>query len=92
MADLETLAIALGCRRHGIRLMRLDGVSDGVSELQRFENCTEYLTIIDGRIAGNTDHLLNAYLKACETRYFHIAEMYYPGVMCSLGNGAGWDR
>jgi adenosylhomocysteine nucleosidase len=61
MVDMETFAIARCCMRHGIPLMGLRGISDGVSELTRVEDWTKFLSIIDGRLAATIDCLLDAY-------------------------------
>lgn len=58
MVDMETYAIARSCMRHGIPLMGLRGISDGVAELTSIHDWTQYLHVIDGKLAAVVDRLL----------------------------------
>jgi adenosylhomocysteine nucleosidase len=58
MVDMETFAIARSCMRHGVPLMGLRGISDGVAELKSISDWTQYLHIIDRKLAAVVDRLL----------------------------------
>lgn len=51
MVDMETFAILRACQRFNIPLIGLRGISDGAAELHHIENWTEYLHIIDEKLA-----------------------------------------
>ncbi|MGQ3675284.1 5'-methylthioadenosine/S-adenosylhomocysteine nucleosidase [Xanthobacter sp. TB0139] len=55
MVDMETFALMRAARRHGLPLMGLRGISDGHTELARYEDWTEYLHIIDERLGAVLD-------------------------------------
>lgn len=57
MVDMETWAILRACMRHGRPLIALRGISDGQSELTGLKDWTEYLPIIDRKLAGAVDTL-----------------------------------
>lgn len=63
MVDMESFAVLRAARRHGLPMMGLRGISDGRSELARLEDWTEYLHIIDERLADALD-LLAAQVEA----------------------------
>lgn len=55
MVDMETFAILRAARRFSLPLMGLRGISDGHSELERYEDWTDYLHIIDERLGSALD-------------------------------------
>lgn len=58
MVDMETFAIARSCIRHGVPLMGLRGISDGVTELKGISDWTQYLHVIDRKLAAVVNRLL----------------------------------
>jgi len=60
MVDMETFAIMRCCQLFGIPLVGLRGISDGKAELKHVDNWTEYLHVIDEKLAGVIDRLGNA--------------------------------
>lgn len=58
MADMETWAILRACMRHGRPLIALRGISDGHAELSGLHDWTDYLPIIDTRLAAALDVLV----------------------------------
>lgn len=60
MVDMETFAIARCCMRHNVPLIGLRGISDGAAELNHINDWTQYLHIIDGKLAAVVDDLLSA--------------------------------
>ena len=59
MVDMETFALLRACTRFGLPLIGLRGISDGKSELTRIEDWTEYLHVIDEKLALAVDALLS---------------------------------
>jgi len=58
MVDMETFAVLRACQTFGVPLVALRGISDGHRELQgRLEDWTEYLHIVDERLAEAVDKL-----------------------------------
>jgi adenosylhomocysteine nucleosidase len=57
MVDMETFAVMRCCQLFGIPLIGLRGISDGKQELKHVENWTEYLHVIDEKLAGVVDRL-----------------------------------
>lgn len=55
MVDMETWAVACACRRHGIALIGLRGISDGAEPLGGMMEWTRYLDVIDARLAEALD-------------------------------------
>ncbi|MFH3479138.1 5'-methylthioadenosine/S-adenosylhomocysteine nucleosidase [Xanthobacter variabilis] len=55
MVDMESFAVLRAARRFHLPIMGLRGISDGKSELSRYEDWTEYLHIIDERLAQALD-------------------------------------
>jgi adenosylhomocysteine nucleosidase len=51
MVDMESFAILRACQRFGLPLIGLRGISDGASELHHIDDWTEYLHIIDEKLA-----------------------------------------
>jgi len=62
MVDMETYAILRACQRFGVPLVALRGISDGVHPLEGLSDWTDYLHLVDERLAGAVD-LLAAHLE-----------------------------
>lgn len=60
MVDMESYAIARACQRFGCPLIVLRGISDGAAPLEGMHSWTEYLDIIDARLAEALDLTRNA--------------------------------
>ena len=60
MVDMETFAVLRACMAHGVPLIALRGISDGARDLHRFDDWTEYLHVIDERLAAAVDRLAAA--------------------------------
>jgi len=60
MVDMETFAVLRACHRAGVPLVALRGISDGARELTQVSDWTEYLHIIDEKLAGAVDRLETA--------------------------------
>ena len=58
MVDMECFAVARACMAHKIPLIGLRGISDGDKELTHVDGWTEYLHIIDQKLAHVVDALL----------------------------------
>lgn len=58
MVDMECFAVARACMAHAVPLVGLRGISDGDKELTHVGDWTEYLHIIDVKLAGLVDKLL----------------------------------
>lgn len=57
MVDMETFAINRVCQSFDIPLIGLRGISDGKRELQHVGDWTEYLHVIDEKLAAVVDRL-----------------------------------
>lgn len=57
MVDMETFAILRSCHLFNLPLISLRGISDGKEELDKLEDWTEYLHIIDEKLAETVDIL-----------------------------------
>lgn len=57
MVDMETFAHLRAAQHFGIPLIGLRGISDGVAELQELTDWTQYLHVIDERLAAAVDAL-----------------------------------
>lgn len=57
LVDMETFAVLRACQRFDIPLVGLRGVSDGAAELTHYTNWTEYLHVVDERLADAVDAL-----------------------------------
>lgn len=55
MVDMESFAVLRAARRYHLPLMGLRGISDGKAELARYEDWTEYLHVIDEKLAAALD-------------------------------------
>lgn len=60
MVDMETFAVMRCCQLFGIPLIGLRGISDGKEELKHVGNWTEYLHVIDEKLATVIDRMANA--------------------------------
>lgn len=60
MVDMETWAVARACMAQGVPLAGLRGVSDGAADLHHIDGWTEYLHVIDARLAEAVDRLIAA--------------------------------
>lgn len=57
LVDMETFAVLRACQRFDVPMIGLRGVSDGASELSHVGDWTEYLHIVDARLAEAVDAL-----------------------------------
>lgn len=57
MVDMETYAILRACQRFSLPLIALRGISDGAEELGHITGWTQYLGIIDVKLAQAVDAL-----------------------------------
>jgi adenosylhomocysteine nucleosidase len=64
MVDMETFAILRACQQFDLPLIALRGISDGAKTLQHVHDWTEYLHIIDEKLAAVVDRLGEAWETA----------------------------
>lgn len=57
MVDMESFAILRACQRFDLPLVVLRGISDGAAPLEGLHSWTEYLHIVDARLAEAVDLL-----------------------------------
>jgi adenosylhomocysteine nucleosidase len=55
MVDMETFAVLRACQSFGVPLLALRGISDGKAELTGLASWTEYLHVIDEKLAEAVD-------------------------------------
>jgi adenosylhomocysteine nucleosidase len=55
MVDMETYAILRACQAFGVPLLALRGISDGAAELAHVNDWTQYLHVIDEKLAAAID-------------------------------------
>lgn len=55
MVDMETYAVLRACQSFSVPLIALRGISDGVDELRHMGDWTEYLHVIDRKLAAAID-------------------------------------
>lgn len=67
MVDMETFAVLRSCQLFGLPLIGLRGISDGKEELKHVGSWTEYLHVIDEKLAQCVDRLVGA-LESGELR------------------------
>ena len=63
MVEMETFAVLRACQSFGIPLIALRGISDGKAKLKHVNDWTEYLHVIDEKLASVIDRLENAVLS-----------------------------
>ena len=57
MVDMETYAVLRACQRFGLPLVALRGISDGDRDLGKLADWTQYLGVIDTKLAEAVDRL-----------------------------------
>jgi len=57
MVDMESFAALRSCQLFNLPLIGLRGISDGKAELKHIDNWTEYLHVIDEKLAQSVDQL-----------------------------------
>lgn len=60
MVDMETFAVLRASQFFSVPLLGLRGISDGAADLKQVGDWTEYLHIIDERLANAVDRLADA--------------------------------
>ncbi|WP_085033831.1 5'-methylthioadenosine/S-adenosylhomocysteine nucleosidase [Ensifer aridi] len=60
MVEMETFAVLRACQAFGVPLIGLRGISDGKAELRHVDDWTEYLHVIDEKLAAVIDRLEEA--------------------------------
>lgn len=60
MVDMESFAHLRAAQRFAIPMIGLRGISDGVAELRQLADWTQYLHVIDERLAAAVDRLRDA--------------------------------
>ncbi|MEO1988371.1 MAG: 5'-methylthioadenosine/S-adenosylhomocysteine nucleosidase [Martelella sp.] len=60
MVDMETFALLRACHVFNLPLVALRGISDGKAELKHVDDWTQYLHIIDEKLAAAIDRLETA--------------------------------
>ncbi|MBW9068510.1 5'-methylthioadenosine/S-adenosylhomocysteine nucleosidase [Agrobacterium pusense] len=60
MVEMETYAVLRACQRFGVPLIGLRGISDGKADVKHVNDWTEYLHIIDEKLADAVDRLCRA--------------------------------
>jgi adenosylhomocysteine nucleosidase len=60
MVDMETFAVLRAASRFGVPVIGLRGISDGKAELNHIDDWTEYLHIIDEKLAQAVDRVEQA--------------------------------
>ncbi|MGR4066912.1 5'-methylthioadenosine/S-adenosylhomocysteine nucleosidase [Billgrantia sp. C5P2] len=63
MVDMESYACLRACMRFDVPLIVLRGISDGKTELHHVDDWTEYLHVIDEKLASAVDRLGEALAK-----------------------------
>ena len=61
MVDMETYAVLRACQAFGVSLLALRGISDGAEELGHVDDWTQYLHVIDEKLAAAVDLVEAAY-------------------------------
>lgn len=57
MVDMETYAVLRACQRFAVPLVGFRGISDGAAELRHVGDWTEYLHVVDEKLAQAVDRL-----------------------------------
>lgn len=63
LVEMETFAILRACQSFGTPLIGLRGISDGKAELRHVSDWTEYLHVIDEKLANAVDRLTEALIS-----------------------------
>ncbi|PBB83937.1 MULTISPECIES: 5'-methylthioadenosine/S-adenosylhomocysteine nucleosidase [unclassified Mesorhizobium] len=63
MVDMETFACLRACQLFGVPLIGLRGISDGASDLRHVGDWTEYLHVIDEKLAAAVGQLEQAIMS-----------------------------
>lgn len=66
MVEMETFATLRACQHFGVPLIALRGISDGAAPLEGLHSWTEYLHIVDERLAQAVDLLTDALADGVE--------------------------
>lgn len=56
MVDMESYAVYRAARRFGVPMIGLRGITDGKTDLARYEDWADYLAIIDEKLGAALDH------------------------------------
>ena len=64
MVDMETFAVLRACQAFDLPLLALRGISDGKAELSQMADWTQYLHIIDEKLAAAVDRVEAHYALA----------------------------
>ena len=64
MVDMETFAVLRACQAFELPLLALRGISDGKAELSQMADWTQYLHIIDEKLAAAVDRIAAHYALA----------------------------
>ncbi|GAA4106846.1 5'-methylthioadenosine/S-adenosylhomocysteine nucleosidase [Aminobacter aganoensis] len=57
MVDMETFAVLRACQVFGVPLVGLRGISDGASDISHVDDWTEYLHVVDEKLAHAVQRL-----------------------------------
>lgn len=57
MVDMETFAVLRACMAFDVPLIGLRGVSDGAADLHHFDDWTQYLHVVDEKLAAAVDRV-----------------------------------
>lgn len=60
MVDMETYAVLRACQHFGVPVIGLRGISDGAEDLATLTDWTQYLHVVDARLAEAIDRLARA--------------------------------
>lgn len=60
MVDMETYAVLRACQSYGVPLLALRGISDGVTDIGQLSDWTQYLHVIDEKLAVAIDLIESA--------------------------------
>ena len=60
MVDMESFAVLRACMSFGVPLIGLRGISDGAADLHHVDDWTEFLHVIDEKLANAVDRLMEA--------------------------------
>jgi len=60
MVDMESYAVYRAAKRFGVPVIGLRGITDGKTELSRYEDWADYLEIVDRKLAADIDRFFAA--------------------------------